>query len=361
MSLTVANRLIQGLSGLSEHGRLALAFIDGGVEWVQWAVNDPAARYALADESALLAAIQEGLHDTPYTLLPHLGLMISPVKLLTLTLADLTTLAKAEGGDTTAAVTALTPKIFTDHKITTQAELAAGQANLADLGVADAAVFQALSLPDRVALAGLLRLPDLPTAAGTAVQKEAAAFGVAQARSPMAFVDFYLTYLYMTGKSGAPSATVDQRLASANTAMTTLQPLLLGALDCPKVDGLVAPSVVAAAVKDWLMMGRQVGFSRVSQGVLQIVKHSTYTQETGDDARRLVATYLMGAQALLASTAPSGGFMGQDGASSILPLETADHQAELHLGPAGDITLSGYRRKPAPTAASPPASAKELA
>lgn len=356
MSVTVANRLIQGPGGLSDLGRLALAFIDGGVEWLNWAVSDPAARYALADESALLAAVQTGLHDTPFTLLPQLGLLLSPVKLLTLSLADLTTLAKAERGDATPAVSALTPKIFTDHRLTSQTELAAGLSNLTELGVADAAVFQAMTLEERVAVASLLRLPDPPAAGSLVLQKEAAAFGVEHGRSPMAFVDFYKTYMFMAAKSGAWAATPDQRLAAANAAVMTLQPLLFSALDCPQVDGLVAPAVVAAAVKDWLMMGRLVGFSRISQGVLQIVQHTTYSQETGDDARRMVAAYLMGAQRLLASTTPTGGFMGQDGASSALPLESVDHLAELHLAANGAITLSGFRRKPAPalTPAAPP-------
>jgi len=353
MTVTVANRLIQGPGGLSDQGRLALAFIDGGMEWLQWAVNDPAARYTVADESALLAAVQLGLHDTPVTLLPHLGLMLSPVKLLTLNLADLTTLAKAEGGDTSSTVAALLPKIYADQHLATQADLAAGLANLTELGVGDAAVFQAMSFQDHLAVADLLRLPDLPAAGSPVLQKEAAAFGVTQARSPSAFVDFYKTYLYMTARSGAPSATEDQRLASANLAVTTLQPLLFGALDCPKVDGLVGPTVVAAAVKDWLMMGKQVGFARLSQGVLQIVQHTTYTQETGEDARRLVAAYLIGSQGLLASATPTTGVMGQDGASSTLAVSTADQQAELHLGPAGDVTMSGFSRKPAQAMATP--------
>lgn len=362
MTVFVANRLIQGPEGLSDRGRLALACIDGGTEWLHWAVNDPAARYDLPDESALLAGVQTGLHDTPLALMPNLGLLVSPVKLLTLSLADLSTLARAEGADTSAAVAALTPKIFADHRLTSQAELAAGLANLSELGVADSAVFQAMSFADRVALAGLLRLPDLPAAGSAVLQKEAAAFAIDHARSPLAFIDFYKTYLYMSAKTGVASATAQQRLSSATTAVMTLQPLLFGALDCPQVDGLVAPAVVATAVKDWLMMGRQIGFARISQGVLNIVAHTTYAQETGDDARRIVAAYLIGAQGLLASAAPSGGFMGQDGASSTLPIETIDQQAELHLGPGGGVTLSGYRRKPA-AAANPSAAdaAKEVA
>jgi hypothetical protein len=359
MTVTLANRLIQGPGGLSDPGRLALACIDGGVEWLQWAVGDPAARYDLPDESALLAGVQTGLHDTPLALLPRIGLVVSPVKLLTLSPSDLSTLAKAEGGDTSPAVMALTPKIFADHRLTSQAELAAGLANLTELGVADAPVFQAMTLEDRTALVGLLRMPDLAAAGSPVLQKEAAAFAVDQARSPQAFVDFYKTYLFMTAKPGVSAATADQRLACATTAVMTLQPLLFGALDCPRVDGLVAPAVVATAVKDWLMMGRQIGFARISQGVLNIVQHTTYAQETGDDARRIVAAYLIGAQGLLASTAPTGGVMGQDGASSTLPLESIDQQAELHLGPSGAVTLSGYRRKaaPAPTPRATPASA----
>jgi hypothetical protein len=49
--------------------------------------------------------------------------------------------------------------------------------------------------------------------------------------------------------------------------------------------------------------------------------------------------------------------MGQDGASSTLPLESIDQQAELHLGQSGAVTLSGFRRKSAPAPASKAAQA----
>lgn len=352
MSVTVANRLIQFAPGLSQAptnlsivGRMVLAFIDGGVQWLQWAANEPTARYDLPDESALMQAIQTGLHDYPYTLLPNLGLLVSPNKLMTMGQTDLTTLASAETGTQSATVGLMTQRMFAAQGLVTQSQVAAAAAFLAEIGVGDAAVLQSMGLMDRLAVAELMRLPDLPGAGLPSLQKEAAAFGVRQSRTPMEFVDYYQVYLHQAAKLTS-NATSDQREAIAETAVQNLQPLLFGALDCPEVDGLVAPAEVAAAVNRWILMGRQVGFARLSQGVLQIVQQSAYVDQGGDDARRMVSNYLARAQNFLAANAPSRPVMGQDGASCIFPVETSDTQAALHLAPGGAITLTAYSTKP---------------
>lgn len=341
MSVSLAGRPVRQPGALSDLGRLALAFVDGGLEWLDWAGAHPAARYDFPDETTLLAQVQMGLHGSPFALLPTLGLMVSPVKLMTLGLPNLRVLAKAEDGDGGTQVAGQVQNICAAHRLLNQAALAAPQAWLAELGVDDAPVFQGTDFLDRVALVDLMNDP-LLAASDAAIAKEAAAFAVKQARTPPEFADYLSFYQALASEPDALSLTADQRDARAAQAMVTLLPLFFGALDCPQLNGLPSPGEVGQAVGAWLASGKQVGFSRLSEGLRQVVRHTHYDLETGQKARHLVDQYLNQAQSLLATVKPHKGQMGQDGHTCVFHLNHDGLQAQLLLSGNGVISLREF-------------------
>jgi len=346
MTLTVANRLIQDTTSLSPLGRMTLGFIDGGTEWLAWAVANTTSRYDFPDETLLVAEVQHGLHASRYTLLPQLQLMVSPVKLMTLGFANLRTLARAENGNTSSVVEAQVRRILADHGLLTQVDLAAGTSFLVELGVADAPVFQSMGFHERRAIYALLHLGEGPDAFTPALRHDAALFAVQQARTPQEFADYYQVYLQQVAHAGALSASAAQREALASGAMQVLLPLLFGALDCPQVGELASPDQVSRTVGQWLTNGKQLGFARLSHGVQQVVRHSAYKNETGDAARRVLDLYLQAARSFVASTRPQRPRMGQDGASSTFMLDAGNQQALLHVDAGGVVSLSGFGLKP---------------
>ncbi|XUM21615.1 hypothetical protein ACRAVF_30740 [Bradyrhizobium oligotrophicum S58] len=343
MSVTVANRLIQGRGGLSEIGALVLAFIDGGVQWLEWAVRAPTASYSFPDETSMMAEIQDGLHGSPLALLPGLGLQVSPVKLLTFNLGDLRAIAKAETGAQDAAAASQTASILSAHGIHAQSDLAAVPALLSQFGVATSPLFQCLGLNETIALWELIALPQ-PQDGEPDIRNDAAAFAVQQARTPEEFCDYYRIYMALTAKLKTAASSAEQRLSQANGAVQTLLPMMFGALDCPQVRGLVPPHEVAAAVNNWLRQGRRLGFARLSEGVCRIIESTTFTQETGAAAQQVVTLYLANAQSFLSANHPKTGRISQDGRSCILPTQSGNLYAELYLGADGDITLRQFRR-----------------
>jgi len=347
MTVTVASRPIHSLTGISELGRLVLGFVDGGLEWLNWAIRDPRARYHFEDESALVAGVQTGLHSSPFLVLPTLGLMVSPVKLMTISLPDLRTLQLAEGGNPSAAVATRVKQILAAHGLVTQADLAGGMAFLEQLGVAGAPLFQCMGFVDQLALLDLLNNPG-EDELGPEYQQEAAAFAVPQAVTPQEFADYFRAYLQQIASVATLKETAAQRSTIVQTALDTLLPLMFDALDCPRVEGLVAPWEVSAAIDEWLMMGRQLGFARLSLGVQQVIANTPFKQQTGEAARLIVEAYLASAQALLKSADLGRGQMGQDGASCIFEIPTSSQEAVIDLGADGIITLASYRRLPPP-------------
>ena len=337
MSVSVAGRLVQSVEVLSSLGRLSLAFVDGGLEWLAWAVADLDVHHEFPDETALADQVQRSLHGSPFALLPALQLMVSPVKLMTLGLADLRLLARAEGGDTSAVVEAQVRKILAEQRLVTQAELASGPALLAALDIAASPLFQAMDFDSGLALSQLAT--ETPPAAS--LRREAAVFAVAQARTPQEFCDHYRVFLDLA----APrvSASLEQREAAATATLQVLRPQLFGALDGPRIHGLPSPRDVDAVVGDWLSQGRQVGFARLSLAVQQIVRHAACQGETGDGVLQVVRPYLQSAKDFLAAGHVSTGRMGQDGATCSFLREAGHLQAELQVNDRGFISLGHFQ------------------
>ncbi|PTT80926.1 hypothetical protein DBR42_18695 [Pelomonas sp. HMWF004] len=400
MSISVAGRYVQQPGTLSEQGRVALAFVDGGLEWLAWAAAPTSPRYDFPDETTLVAQVQLGLHGTPFALLKQLRLMVSPVKLMTLAPPDLRVLARSESEDDTALLTAQVKRVFSVHQLLDQDALDGTRPFLAELNVLDAPVFQSMDFMDRVALARLMGDPLLaPTAAaaatstaapaapanavapiaplaresraartragsnitsnsgndngGQALRAEAAAFAVEQSRSPQEFADYLRFYLALASRPSAAGLSAGERQQRAVDALQTLLPLFFGALDCPQVSGLPSPQEVGQAVSTWLSSGKQVGFSRLSEGVVQLVLHGNYQGETGADAKRLVDRYMSSAQSLLAAVRPTRGLMGQDGSTCVFPLSSGGQRAELLISGNGVISLREFGAAQKPAAAAP--------
>lgn len=333
MTVIVAGKLIQKSASLSELARQTLAYIDGGPQWLAWAMPNPMVCYDVADETTLLAEVQQGLHASTMTLLPELGLWVSPVKLMTLGSANLRTLGQFETGDTSTTVVQQTQRILSDNQLLTAQNLAGAGSFLQDLGVESAPVFQATDFKDRVALCALAALPlgqdgDKPEQ----LRQEAAAFALEQARNVPEFCDYYHIYLAHAKKMDALSGDAATRSRLANQAVQTLLPLAFGAMDCPQLpDRLPSPAEVEVCMRNWLAKGYKLGFSSLSQAVLQIVTQTIFKTETGSDARRLFDLYLSTAQSFMSGNRISESRLDQDGASLTFTLQDATQQAQLHV------------------------------
>lgn len=355
MPLTLAGRNISSPESLSPLTRLVLAFIDGGTEWVRWAVDNPASVYGFADETQLVDGVQQGLHVSNLVILPKLGVAIGASKLMSLGLPDLQLIGQAEGGDDSALTQARVRQIWSSHSVSTNADVGAVEALLVKLGVNTATVFSTMDFNDRLSLMDLLR----PTAelapsssdqtSEPSIEGEAAAFAVEQSRTPLEFKDYYRFYLDCFAKFGADTSKA-QRATRANTALETLLTIGFGALDCPRVDGLLGPSAIARVVADWLAQGRQLGFARLSLVVQQVMKNSPFRDEQGADATKIVQRYLQSAQAFIAGKSVRRSMLGQDGASASITFESESLRAVLLLGSNGVLSLREFgMAEPLPT------------
>jgi hypothetical protein len=351
MSVSVASNRLQRLDDLSPAGQLILGLIADGESWLKWALHHPTARYHFEDERALVAAVQAGIHGSDLISIPALGLLVSPVKLASMGEADLDTLAAAQATyDADAATRTRVRRILAKYALVTARDLLAVPAFLDGLGVGDSAIFQAMDLDARIAVLGLVNMSSEEEGLPAAFRGEAAAFAVEYAQSPQEFADYYHVYLDLVGRVGSLTQTPPHRAALVKSAVRQLRPLLLQALDAPRLERRGRERDVAAAIAEWLMLGRRLGFARLSQGVRQIVAQPEFAGERGEAAAEIVEGQLNGAQAVLASGDLRLVHVGQDGSTFVFESRSCAGEVWVELGAERILTLRGFRRSLRPDA-----------
>jgi hypothetical protein len=355
MSVTVASNRLQRLDDLSPVGQLVLGFIDEGRSWLRWALHHPTARYHFEDEPALLAAVQAGIHGTNLLAIPAVGLVVSPVKLATMSEADLNTLTDAQATcEVNAATRARLRRIFTKYGLLAARDFLAVPAFLDGLGVGPAAIFQTMDLNAQIAILGLVNMTSEDEGLPPPFRAEAAAFAVDHAQSAQEFADYYNVYLDFIGRVGTLAQTAPHRTALVNGAVRTLRPLLFQALDCPRLERRAREGDVAAAIAEWLMLGRRLGFARLSQGVRQIVAQPEFTGQSGEAAAEIVDAQLDGALTVLGSGDLRMIHVGQDGATFAFASRSYWGEVWVELGADRILTLRSFRRSVPPTAPAAP-------
>lgn len=336
MSLFVAGRSILHPRQLSTLGQRVLSLLDGGVEWVQWAIASGVHRYHFDEEGRLLGGVQQGLHGARMAWLPQAGLQIGPVKLFSLGQEDIDTLCRIEAGEDDHPLSLHFHDLLSRQGLLTNTALQAYRPFLASIGVADAPLFQQLDFHESLALCqlsseqGTAMASDAPSA-------EAAGFALANARRPIEFCDYYR--FYRTAPHTADSA--EQRRLDAMYTLQLLLPNLFEMLDGAQLTHLPAPEEVDQAINATLASGRTVGFARLSLAAQQL-SIGLPPAHLGEQAVAEHARCRMrDVQALLGSHRVHSSRLGQDGASMHCLIEGADGHAVVQVED-NSISLARY-------------------
>jgi hypothetical protein len=343
MTLSIATRQIQQPAALSRPARLCLSLIDGGIQWLQWAMQSGTHHFRLTDETAMLCAVQQGLHGQALCILPVSELLISPSKLMTLTATDLQTLVnvEAQGSLPSDAVLAnQLAQVLTRHRLILRGDVAAVQSWLGQLLQGSSPLFQCLSIEDAAMLTTLMRCTpaitsdaaNAPPTAATETQASAA-FAAKQARTPAEFCDYLRFHDVLQGRGlqGQAQELLDQILPEA-----------FGCLDCPQLRGLPAPSTVVQVVRDWYTQSRQLGFSRLSLAALRLVQRTSFPSNNTPDARTALWRYTTAAQILLSGSTQVTALMSQDGQCCSYRLSQGTQRAVLSLDAHNIISLDDF-------------------
>lgn len=340
MSLNLGGHIITHPAALSPSSRLVLDLIDGGIQWVDWAVASPTGRYSFADEADLLSRVQQKLHASGFMLLPRLQLLISPVTLLSLGLDDLQLLAAVEAGDESAASIIKIRALLAAQGWLTRNDLSLARDFLTELGLSSMPLFQAPGLSDSLELHKLLVGENDTT---LDQMQEAADFAVQQATTPREFCDYCRFYLGLAA-ADTTDTTPAARSQKALAVLTTLASLVFGALDCPQLSGSASPAEIRAAISSLNAQQKLLGFSSVARAVQQVARHTGFPTTASSTTAQAVQQYLLATLAFLGAANRYTARLEQD-ATVVARLEGDSRYAELCLDSSGMLRLSEFGTK----------------
>lgn len=326
-AVAVGGQAIESASALAEKSRRILALIPSGLEWLTWAIADPSDVYGFADESSLVHAIQSGLHGDEPLLLRVPSLQVSVRRLLELRLEELSLIEALElqrGGN--KAVDVKTKRMLAANDLWTQADLAVGHDFVGD----DLEpVFQSLSLADQVRLFDLVEGSSTEAGLDAGIQGEAKAFALERAVAPSEFVDFYRFYIAVADGAGFGKKGTARRGKLAGELITALEPHLYGLLKCPYAAEELTPTAMMRMVREWLGLGKVLGFPRVSHGLCEVIRYGGADTLDPKAAEASVASYVEGMRTLLLTGEPSSSELSQDGLTRIFRVDSDSAHGEV--------------------------------
>lgn len=354
MSVSVAGMRVNAPGDLSPRAQSVIGLIDDGKDWLSWAISSTMV-FPFPNEIDLVDAIQGGIHASPLVLLPGVGLLVGAKKLMTLSLEDLKVVAAAEAemaksGKLSSVVQLQLDNVLLSHQLRTQSNLEIVGKFLGEVGVSGAPLFQAMGIDEQLAIYRLALDSKGELAMMSALQTEAAAFGVARAATVPEFVDYYKSYFLAAHKSGQLEGTPQQRESAASSLVGQLLPCMWDALGSPEMKGLPLPSVLYAFLREWIAAGNPFGFSRPSSGIVQMLQFTSFNGGAKEAAQAAVAAYLKEAKVFILEHEPTGADLEQDGETALYTIKSQTHEVEIVL--SGEIaTLKRFRLNPEQRAA----------
>ncbi len=330
MAVSVAGAPLSGVAALSPKAQGLLMLSPGAAAWVDWAVARPEDGYAFDGEEQLVGGVQSGLHGGPLLVVPQLGLQVDMQRLWQALSADeVQALHDAIGRGDQASLQAARATLAAKD-LRTQDELAGADRFLADLGVAGAPLFQAMTLGDRIAL---LELAGDPGEASS----RAAAFALERAVNVGELVDLYRFHRLVGGDDG-PAA--DERAAAAVAA---LEPPIRTLLSGLVVGQDLTAQDVGALVRRWLDSGNAMGFSTVTRGLLEVARGADGDLTDGAAAQHAVDGFTRRVRALLLDNEPSSVALSQDGCWQLFQVTGTEGNAVLgRRRISGTLTLNRF-------------------
>lgn len=321
------------LEGFSEKFRLIIGVIEGGSDWLIWAIDDPSLYLWVLSEEELLLRIQEGLHVSG--ILPlnvkKRNLLISPLKLMQLDIDDLRSIVKGEND---------TDRILEEYSLRTRDDLNKGLAFLVQLKVREHLIFQVMSLADQLRIFNLSQTDSNIGDAG--LDQEAAAFAVDQAQTPGEFADRYRFYLAVQEKLSA-SGSKSARKSRAQSAWDTLAPLCNGLLETFSFNIGTYTQVraidIASNIGSRRSGGFKIGFLCKSAAICNIMKYSGFTDQKGAEARKIIQTYMDRAEEIIKNGEHEEIRLSQDGMTRSFRFEKSGGNAVVDLDAWGIVTL----------------------
>lgn len=301
MAVWLAGRKLERLGDLSAGARHVLSLMDGGCEWLDWALLQDRPARDWADDAEMLQAIQRELHGGETMLLPVARVTVAPRALLYLPAPTLETLvrAEAEGTDSPQLWAALRQSRF----------ITAADVDTV-LGWLDQLQARNTPLLKNLGLECLTRLYDTmndPTLHALGIQdmdglRLAAQWALGTSRTPQTFCDwmqFYGTFITTPVPRSESPVKLVQELGQW---IQHVLPLTFDALGSMHTGSGTLLEHIRHGLRLGMAQGHRIGPCSLSSAALQLARFTPMLSFPRSQASEFVQQYLDELQRLCAET-----------------------------------------------------------
>lgn len=341
----LGEKWLSSVNELSDSAILLLGFIRQGNDWFNWALKQQTHRYSFSDEYQLVDSVQYGLHGNNLISILPSELIVNPARLLHISLVDMKLLAKeATSQEDNKIVDLSVSKMLVTNGLRVKSDLIVGVEFLKQVGVADAVIFQAMSLNDLIDLFDMVNDATTSSSLDTSIQKEAAGFALDKAKFALEFFDLYRFYISLADKLGNQVGTPEKRSALAAQYLEEITIVLFETGLCPIVEQDHSPAVLRSLIQNRVDGGQDIGFNSLSRGVSQVMQGT----QLGKLGKNLVVAdttkqYLSDAQNFIKLNEAGVACLSQDGLSNTYTINSKTATAVLEVNQQGLLTLEKYQ------------------
>lgn len=341
----LAGKLLSSVNELSDSATTLLGFIKHGNDWFDWALKQQNHGYSFLNEPQLVEGVQYGLHGNNLISISPCELIVNPAKLLKLSTSDINLLARETSPEQDNKVVDLSvSKMLAANGLRVKSDLVVGTEFLDQVGVADAAIFQMMSLNDLISLFNMVNDATTSSSLDTSIQKEAAQFALGNAQSALEFIDLYEFYISLADKLGSQSGTPEKRSVLAEQYLEDIMTVLYDANLSLIVEQNISVKELRSLIQNWVDGGQNIGFNNLSRGASQVMKGTSIgkpgrSQIVSDVTKK----YLSDVQNFIKSNEAASVILSQDGLVNTYTISTKTGTAALDINQQGYLTLAKYQ------------------
>lgn len=307
----VADKLMENIGAFSHRFRLIAERIQGGPQWLRFAMQSPTDSYMAGSELELLSLVQKGLHGSRLMLFTDLNLLMDPLKLWTLPEDDLALIGTARREESVRDV-------LDKYGILDFAQLSKGIDFLRSFEIEDKPVFQVMNLADRLALYAIALDGQEREASkkDLTIRKESCEFALQLCQTPKEFQALFHLYEAVCTKFNAKTRSA--RRKRAQLIWEDYNELCDGLVETVTLGKKYNPDGLDMEIKSALADLRQIGFSCKAAAMLNLIRNTILTCEDQPRARKIVRDYMSAIFNLIAAGTVESTSVGQDGVMRLI-------------------------------------------
>jgi hypothetical protein len=326
-------QLVENIAGLSTRFQTILSMINGGPDWIRWAIGDsimPACK--VNNENELLLLIQQGLHFD--NILRFNAFRLCLEKVLSMPDGDVEQLAlvRNTGFDTESHLHPL----LTRNKLMSYSDIQTAADFIQNHQPDNNKLFEWQTYSDTLLLAAFVK--QLPVI-DEQVMKQAFHFAEDNATTVSEFIDLFNFFIYAVDHVFPVGLSPLIQTNEVAQLYNQLLPISYNLLFTPSIDPGNSEALIRENLQQIISSGRCIGYATCAAAATNLVQNIKLSGQDDASIKTQAESYLTTILNQLCLTAAPEGLFSQDGQLITYAYEASDVLAVIGVSSTGNISI----------------------